>query len=257
MSDSDFKALSDIQPTSKDCKTLIPTLIELFETMQFKMDQQFTKLREEFTKMAKEKDDQISDLRAEVSTLRKTVNKLEGQMDDNDAYERRDTLIFSGSTLPAAEDGEDCAQILRRNLKDKLKFVIPQDGISVCHRMGSKPKTQRPDTRPIIAKFCHRSTKNDIVDASRKMKVPQLFINESLTPIRQTIAYVLRKGRREFPDKVSGISTRDGRVFVWIKPPSPDARAIKRAINTRHELEDFCHRTLEKNLTHFIDNWTH
>ena len=123
--------------------------------------------------------------------------------------------------------------------------------------MGSKPKTQRPDTRPIIAKFCQRSTKNDILDASRKMKVPQLFINESLTPIRQTVAYVLRKAKKEFPNKVSGTSTRDGRVFVWLNPPSAEARPIKRAINTRHELEDFCQRTLQKNLTHFINEWSH
>ena len=254
---SDFSVLSDLQPTSKDCKALIPTLVQLFQTMQFNIDQQFTKFREDIFKVLQEKDDQISGLRTEVNTLKKAVNKLEGQLDDNDAYERRDTLIFSGSTLPAAQDGEDCAQLLRKNLKDKLKFIIPQDGISVCHRMGSKPKTQRPDTRPIIAKFCQRSTKNDILDASRKMKVPQLFINESLTPIRQTVAYVLRKAKKEFPNKVSGTSTRDGRVFVWLNPPSAEARPIKRAINTRHELEDFCQRTLQKNLTHFINEWSH
>ena len=254
---ADFSALSDLQPTSKDCKALIPTLKCLFEQMEFNINENFTKFREEILGILTEKDVQISELRSEVNTLKKTVSKLEDQLDDNDAYERRDTLIFSGSSVPQCRDEENVSQLIRDIAKDKLKIIVPSDGISTSHRLGSKPATQRPDKRPIIVKFCQRSTKNDILAASRKLKLPDLFTNESLTPVRQSISYVLRKAKKEFPQIISGTSTRDGRVFVWMKPPNPDARPVRRPINNRQQLEEFCDRSLKKNLNYFVDEWTH
>ena len=258
MSDQfDYSVLSELQPTSKDCKTLIPTLVSLFQQLEFNINQQFTSFRNEFFEKLQEKDTEIKGLRHEIDLLKKTVNKLEDQLDDNDAYERRDVVIFSGSSLPPAQDNENCETVIRESIQEKLKIVIPKDGISVCHRMGSKAKSQKPDNRPIIAKFCQRSTKTDIIIASRKMRIPNFFANESLTPVRQSIAYALRKAKREFPNLICGTSTRDGRVFVWLKSPSVEANPTRKSINNRRELEDFCLRTLNKDMKYFIDDWTH
>ena len=253
---SDLEVLSGINPTTSDCKKLIPTLKSLFESMDMKFEEKLDQFTQNFFDKLKQKDEQIAELRSEVSSLKTIVHKLEDQLDDNDAYERRDTLIFSGSSLPTANENENCAEIIRNLAQEKLRIILPQDGISACHRLGTKSSTQRPDNRPIITKFCQRNVKTDVLMAARKLRSPQIFVNESLTPPRQTIFYVLRKAKKEFPGLISGCSTRDGRVYAWLKPPREDARPIRRPINNRKDLEDFCQRTLNKELSHFT-NWTH
>ena len=253
---ADTEIFSSISPTTNDCKKLIPALKTLFESMQMNFEQMFSDFKSEFFAEIRKKDEEIAELRSEVSSLKTIVNKLEDQLDDNDAYERRDTLIFSGSSLPNFQQNENCPDLLRNIIKDNLNIVLPPDGISACHRLGSKSASQRPDTRPIIAKFCQRSTKNDILSAARKLRRPQFFANESLTPPRQTIAYVLREAKKEFPNIISGCSTRDGHVCVWMKPPNPDARAVRHNINNKKHLEDFCRGTLKKPLSYFTE-WTH
>ena len=123
-----------------------------------------------------------------------------------------------------------------------------------------KKASHGPDRRDIIVKFCRRDSKNDLVAASRRVKANQFFINESLTPLRQTIAFVLRKAKREFPEKISGSTTLDGKNYVWIQPPNPNApgaKATRLAVHTHDRLTSFCEKTLGKPLTHFIDTWTH
>ena len=137
-------SLSELQPTSKDCKALIPTLIDLFGNMNTKIEQMFSVFKSELLNKLAEKDEQIAELRSDVNFLKNRVIKLEDQLDDNDAYERKDTLIFSGASVPIVKEDEDCGLVLRNTVKDKLKFVLCNDAISVCHRLGSKPTIKNP-----------------------------------------------------------------------------------------------------------------
>ena len=92
------------------------------------------------------------------------------------------------------------------------------------------------------------------------MKPSKFFVNEFLTPARQTISYVLRKAKKEFPHVISGSTSFDGKVFVWVKPPNPDApraRDLRVEVSSHSKLMDFCTKTLEKPLSHFIQEWTH
>ena len=191
-------------------------------------------------------------LEHEVEQLKKHVMKLEEKIEDNDSYERRDTLVLSGSAIPPASNMENCPDIV-------CKFISASD-ISVSHRLSTKSSSQRTPKKDIIVKFCRRNTKLDVLNSCRKSKPNNLFVNEFLTPSRQTIAYVLRKAKREFPHLISGSTSFDGKVFAWIKPPNPHAAGAKDLrveINTHSKLENFCSRTLEKPLTHFIQEWTH
>ena len=131
-----------------------------------------------------------------------------------------------------------------------------------CYIVYEKKKRLRgePDNRDIYVKFCRRSVKIDLLEASRKKKVPNLFINEALTPLRQKIAYVLRAAKRKCPGIVSGSSTQDGINFVWVYPPNrdaPGARCIKHAVHTYSRIERFCSETLQIPLTEFIESWEH
>ena len=252
--------LSDYQPKSADGKVILPAVISLFNDMQSRMTKMFEDLRSEFLKVCTERDQKIQKMDAEIVGLKKKVSALEAKIDDADAYERSDTAIISGNSLPVVIPDERGPELVCSLLKDKLNLVIAPTDISVAHRLGEKKASQGPDRRPLIVKFCRRNTKNDVVVAARKGKSPNFFINESLTPLRQSIAFVLRKARREFPTIISGASTIDGKNYVWLHPPSPanvNAKCTRHLIATHDRLVDLCEKTLGKPLNHFISNWSH
>ena len=96
--------------------------------------------------------------------------------------------------------------------------------------------------------------------AAKTAKPQDLFINESLTPTRRTIHYVLRMPRKKFPDKITGINTLDGNISVYVSPPGPSrrnaGRDIRFSINTKDKLEKFCADELGVNIiTLFDGNW--
>ena len=217
-------------------------------------------MQDELFGMLEEKDQRIRSLEGEVDALKCAVARLEERVDDGDAYERRDTVVFSGEAVPAASDGENCGQLACNMLRNALNMEVSPSAISVAHRIGSKPVTQGPDKRSIIVKLCRREMKRDILEGCRRVKPQNLYINESLTPVRSTIMYVMRKARRQFPDRISGCNSIDGKVFVWVKPPNPSApqpRNTRTSVNTYQQLQKFCSDILDTPLTTFLDRWPH
>ena len=87
----------------------------------------------------------IDILKLEVKALNERMTKMENLIDDEDAYVRRESLIFSGTNVPPAANGEICANVAHHVLKDKMKFEINPNDISVCHRLGPKPQNKAAD----------------------------------------------------------------------------------------------------------------
>ena len=230
----DFSALSDLQPTSKVGKAIVPAVISLMQEFQEKFMDMFGDLRKDFSKIFQAQDAKISQMGNEINILKLQIGKLEEKIDENNNFERRDALVFSGSAIPNAQNVEVCSELVAGLLKNILKLNISPGDISTSHRLNTR--------KDILVKFCRHNTKVDIINACRKIKPVNFYANEFLTPQRQTIANVLRKCKKEFPDIISGSTTFDGKNFVWVKPPNPDARGAK---------------TLKKPLTHFISEWTH
>ena len=134
-------------------------------------------------------------------------------------------------------------EVVQKLLKDVLHIELKKEEISVTHRLGRKP-AQGPDTRSITAKFCRRDTKRDILIACRSQKPRVLYINESLTKLRQKISLALRKAKRKTSSPITGITTYDGRIFTWVQNDTPGERDLRCCINTLPALEDFCQRYL-------------
>ena len=108
-------------------------------------------------------------LKNEVTALRKYVVALEDRLEEAEAYERRDTIVLSGTELPAATDGENTANTVCSLMKEKVEIVIKKNSdISVLHRLGKKPATQSQDKRSIIVKLCRRDTKHQLKPHSHK-----------------------------------------------------------------------------------------
>ena len=252
-----MEELNDYQPKSQDGRVLVPAVLSIFHSFQTKMEDMFKELQSEFMKACSERDRKIERMDGEIVQLRKKVSILEAKVDDSDAYERKDTAIISGKAVPPVQNDENCSELVCKLVKDKLNYVITPTDISVAHRLGEKKSSQGVDRRDLIVKLCRRNIKSDLVTTSRRMKAPDFFINESLTPLRQTISFVLRKAKREFPRIISGTSTIEGKIYVWLHPPNPNARPIRQQVSTHDRLEEFCSKTLQKPLSYFIENWSH
>ena len=168
----------------------------------------------------------------------------------------RDTLVISGNMIPVKQSTENTTDIACDLLKTHLNTIVHPQEISVSHRLATK----RTERAPIIVKFCRRNLKHDIVMSARKNKPTNIYFNECLTPLQKTISYVLRRAKKDFPSIISGTTTFDGRNYVWVKPPNPNAPGAKDTrilISTHTKLEEFCTRTVNKPLNDYIDEWKH
>ena len=264
MSSTDFNVLSELNPKTNDTKALIPALITLFEKFEDNFvrmfDMKLENMRQDYLKEVRIRDDKILELESKIVCFEKRIVKLEDRIEENEQYERRDALVISGSTIPPEKKDENCNQLVKTLLKNNLNIEVQTDEISVTHRLSAKPNDQRVEKRSIIVKFCKRSTKVDVLSSARRKKADNFYVNESLTPIAQTISYVLRKAKRQHPDKISGSTTFDGKNFVWVKPPNPNAPGAKcsrHSVTNYERLSHFCARVLETPLTSFIEQWSH
>ena len=209
------------------------------------------------TKLAT-RDSEIDILKAELVNLKKKFLSLDDKQEDADAYERRDTLIISGSGVPVATDSEDSAKVVSDLVKDKVGYFLRPAEISAAHRLGKKPVNQAPDKRNLIVKLCRRDVKRDLMIACKTTKPPNLFVNESLTRTRSTVLFGLRQARKKHPNIIDGCGSSDGKVFVWIKPPKPDAPLAKNTkimVNTKERFVNLCEKTLKCNSSVFVNDW--
>ena len=257
---AEFEALEAFKPSSKDGREIQPILIALFSGFETKISTMFSDLKTEVMKVLNENSAAVTEMKKEVSSLKQRVAQLEERIEDNESYERRDTLIISGQAVPPAHPGENTKNVTCSLLREKVNIEVSPGDISACHRLD-RPNSRNRTNRPrIIVKFCRRDLRNDVKSAARVSKPDNLYINDSLTPLQQTISYVLRVAKREFPEIISGFSTQDGKNFVWVKPPNPSAsgaRDLRLNVSSHDRLSTFCTRSLQKPVSHFIDNWPH
>ena len=237
------EALASLQPTHKDAKALVSVLKDLFKNFEHNYENRFDSMKSDFLSAINERNEAIETLQHDVTRLKKHISKLEERIEYNEAYERRDALVFSGSELPAPSNSENCPQLVGDLLKKHLNISLQPNEISVCHRMPSKPNNNSTPKQSIIVKFCKRSSKADILTSARRKKVRNLYINECLSPSAQIIPYGLKDS---FLKKITGSTTYDGKNLVWVKPRNQSARDVRHSVATFDCLVYFCSRVLEK-----------
>ena len=218
------------------------------------MKSEFQKFREEFADMLESKNSEIEQLQAKVLTLEDELTKVKDNIDSTEAYERRDTIVLSGSSIPEGSRGENCVATAQSLIKEKFRVEVSDSDISCSHRLGTKPANQEPDKRSLIVKFCRRDVKTNVLLSGRRAKAHGLFVNESLTPARNSIFRTLRIIKRSHPQLVQGCSTFDGNVFAYTKSTNPNStRDVRHKINTHSRLVQFCDDHVKLPLTTFLD----
>ena len=243
--------------TTVDGKNILIPFLEIFQNLIGTIETKFDEFKCEMLDAYKAKDDRIETLNATVATQKNLIQTLENNLDEQAQYARRESLVFSGDQLPKPSDGEDCIEIVCNLVNQKLSgagLQLSHAEISVALRLGPKPR-EGADRRSIIARFIRRTHKYKVLKEARRSKPERLYVNESLTPLRQTIIRVLGRAKFEFPGKISGYLTTDGSIQAWVKPPNPTAEGARNSrvtINTQGKLEEFCQKTFERPVAHFL-----
>ena len=250
-----------MSPTTRsrsNSRDAVDQLSDEGEMIVSRLTDKIDEMSRKFELLLGKRDERIKSLEDELVNVKRNLAKMEEKLDDADAYERRDAVVLSGD-LPIAKTGENCSSIVRDIIKNKLNVNIAGSDISVARRVGKKPASQLPDKRSIIVKLCRRDLKQDLLTAARSVKPDRFFLNENLTPKRSTLLFALRQAKKKFPDIISGCNTVDGKVYVYVKPPSsePAARNSRMTVNTLDGLKDFCGRVLKQPVSSLIDRWPH
>ena len=113
----------NITTLSEEGKVIVNTIVKVLQTL------------------LESKDQKIDELQSRVKVLENKVSDLECQIDDVNQYERRDTIIVSGPSLPRETTNENPTEIVVNAIKANLKLNIDHTDINVAHRMGNKNKT--------------------------------------------------------------------------------------------------------------------
>ena len=175
-------------------------------------------MRTEFLSAINMRNKVVDKSEGEFDAINAEARKLESLVDDADAYERRDTVIISGTAVPAVTQGEICASTVTNLVKEKERLEMSSNEINTAHRIGKKNIVQTSDRKSNIVKFCRRDCTRSVISASRKTKDSKIVVNECLKPDRKSIFNALLAMKRAYPDLVKGYATFDGNIFAFTKP---------------------------------------
>ena len=187
------------------------------------------------------------------------VVKLEQQIDKNSAHEQKNALPMAGTIPPPS-----C--ITCRGLKvhcagansRKHAPSVSYWDISMAHRIAVKPKIQGEDKGNIMFKLCNRYVKQHIFKSCNVVKPDNFYINESLTPLRNTILYVMWQTKKKHPSVINmQLQFIRRQCGVWLHAASASAKTKSRKIiiNVKKELDLFLLQELNVKTTAFIDTW--
>ena len=218
---SDINALLETLP--EEYKTVVKVITEIISNQ---ISEKIARLQKDLT----DKDVMINKLENNVTNLNNRVDDLENELDNVDQYERRDTVILTGASLPPETPQENTTTLVTKTIKDHLKINMKESDISVSHRLGQQRQQQN---RPIIVKLVNRSLKHDLIGACIQLR-PQLYVNESLTPKRRELLNKVLAIRKEHKQKFQQCYTQEGRIVVKLRNST-----VKHTITNKKQLMTF------------------
>ena len=159
--------------------------------------------------------------------------------------------------MPPAQHAEDCKFIVLEQIREHLRLELAIEDILMAHRVGVKPKIQGEDKRNIVFKLSNRDVEQNILKYCSVVKPKKFYINESLTPLRNTILYVMRQAKKKHPSVINSCNSSDGSVVAWLHSASASAKTKywKIIINTMKQLDLFLQEELNMKETSFNDTW--
>ena len=145
------------------------------------------KLKKKVSTYEKENIQLKSDINKEIEDRKEKLNDLE-------QYGRRNNIRITG--IPFDKENETAYETtdnVLRLLNEKLDMEVGYQDIDIAHRLGKYKKDAK---RPVIVKFVHRHVKGSVMREAKRLKNTNIYINEDLTFLNQSVLASLRlKGR--------------------------------------------------------------
>jgi len=208
--------LREIKLALKQLEDLPSEIIGLRESVDL-MNQHFENMRKDILIIKNEN----KELKATNDILEKKVVFLEDQINDLDAYGRRQNLEIHNVPIKPNEDSEATALLVLQKVKDDLKA----SDIEIAHRIGKETDKngQKKTTRPIIVRFYSRKIRNAIYQNRKRIysfttkdmgfkEDNFTYINENLTNLTKQLMSLTNRKRKEFNWRF--IWTVNGKIFV-------------------------------------------
>lgn len=159
------------------------------------------------------KQNQIDKAESEIQSLKQELSAVKESLENQEQYSRRNCLRIYGIKEAPNESTDNLVVDLARK---SLKTDITLDHIDRSHRItprlsanGGVPPHQTPRPKPIIVKFSSYNVRSQFYRARTLLKGSGIFINEDLTPQRQTLFARVRSH-----PSVKRSWTLDGRIFA-------------------------------------------
>ena len=201
-------------------------------------------------------EDRVTALEKENQDLHTKNAALNVKSDDLENYGRRNTIVISGSSLPASTKDENCIDVATDVIRAQLGLTsFSRTDIDVAHRLG-KPRPGSQDKRSMIVKLVRRENKRTIFNACRIKKPVNLFFNESVSRTRSSILYVLRKASKDFPTKFGSCTTEDGNIKIRLPTPEDPSKFTKETVNTRHALDILLRTRINADSSKYNPTWS-
>lgn len=159
--------------------------------------------------------DQNSVLKSEVDDLRLAV-------DEQEQYSRRSCLRINGIIGDEGAPTENVESKLL-SLAESHNIPVKPEDIDIAHRLG-KPKPGY--TRPVIVKFTNAKARQRVLAARKSLG--DVYVNEDLTQLRQSIHYHARKLVKD--KKLERTWVAGGKVFCRFPSSTPDSKVHIRSM---------------------------
>ena len=118
------------------------------------------------------------------------VTFLEQQLNDLDAYGRRQNLEIHNIPIKHNKDAENLALQVLQKIDNSMKA----SDIDVAHRIAKETDVhgQKKRTRPIIVRFLSRKVRNEIYRKRRKIYTFRLLLRKILVLLRSSLLILMR-----------------------------------------------------------------
>ena len=128
VNDPIFDDLKSSKPTvASTLQPLVPALVQLFNSMQTKLINEVRTIMHDTVETIKH--DCLTEYRAQnqkIQALEKQICHLEEKLYATEAYERRDTVIISGS-VPGAVNSEDTSNLVVDLIRKNFQLLKSKD----------------------------------------------------------------------------------------------------------------------------------
>lgn len=165
----------------------------------------------------------IKKLEKQLQDLQHNMSKATLEIEELEAYSRRNCLRIQGLPESPTEKTDDVALKL---IQERLGIDLLPSDIDRSHRLFPRHHESSHGPKPLLVKFARYNVRDKVYRARTKLRGSNIFINEHLTRNRQTLFSRVRDHKN-----VRKAWTNDGRITAL----TTDSRRVK--VMTEPDLE--------------------